>query len=280
MVALPKRAEDEMVDSIYAAIKREDVKGSDLYLGRLGSSFIGNECNRAIWLSWRAYDTSDFDGRMLRLFETGHLQEDRIVADLKRAGYLVYDKDDEGNQFQEVDTTGHFITKLDGVIKGVPGSVNKPHILEIKTHNKNSFSGVVKHGVQKSKPLHYSQVQISMALKNINRTIYVALCKDDEQLYVERIKADPAEQSKLKAKIIRIVEATLKPAGISEDKTSFACKWCDMNEVCYGDKAPLKTCRSCKNSIPSENGTWVCGLYGFERSLQEQKEACDAYEVL
>ena len=217
---------------------------------------------------------------MYRLFETGHLQEDRIVGDLKAAGLKVWEKDECGEQFQYVDETGHFITKVDGVLKGYPESEDVPHVLEIKTHNKNSFSGVQKHGVQKSKPLHYAQVQISMALSGMKRSAYVALCKDDEQIYVERIKEDKPEQDKLKKRIISLVEATIKPAGISENGESFGCKFCDMKTVCTGKVPPVRTCRSCKNCRAGENGEWGCTVTYTLLTKEQQRAACSKYEVL
>jgi len=279
MAALPARPEQEIIDRMYAAIKRDNAK-PELYLGRLGSSFIGNDCIRAIWLSWRAYAESKFEGRMYRLFETGHLQEARVVDDLKNAGFKVWEKDSDGEQFQYLDETGHFIIKADGVIKGVPESEEKPHVLEIKTHNKNSFSGVVKHGVQKSKPLHYAQVQAGMLFGNLTRALYVALCKDDEQFYVERIKEDKEEQKKIKHRIITLVNATIKPAGISDDGESFGCKFCDMKEVCTGKAAPIVTCRSCSSATAEANGEWFCNTYGHVLSKESQRVACDLYEVL
>lgn len=279
MVAFPAKPEQELIDRVYEAIKLKNEK-PELYLGRLGSSSIGNDCVRAVWLSWRAYAASSFDGRMYRLFETGHLQEERIVADLKSAGLTVFEKDAQGEQFQFIDETGHFISKIDGVAKDVPGSEKTPHILEIKTHNKNSFSAVVKHGVQKSKPMHYAQVQASMALSGMTRALYVALCKDDEQFYVERIKEDTSEQKMLTQRIISLVNATIKPAGISDDGEAFGCKFCDMKEVCTGRVAPVVTCRSCSSATAEANGEWFCNTHGHTLSKESQRVACDLYEVL
>lgn len=279
MAAIPPSNTQEIINRIYSAIA-EEKQDKELYLGRLGSSSIGQECPRAIWLSWRAYAESDFGGRMLRLFETGHLQEARIVADLKRAGFKVFDLDEHGNQFQYIDDTGHFISKVDGVIKGVPGSSETPHILEIKTHNKSSFAGVVKHGVQKHKPAHYAQVQSSMGLSGITRTLYVALCKDDEQFYVERIKEDKTEQGVINKRIISIVNATMRPARINDDIESFTCKFCDMKEVCYNKTEPLRTCRSCRNAVAAPEGVWYCALFGTDLDKNAQRAACDEYDKL
>ena len=279
MVAIPPKPEQQIINRIYDAIEKEKAS-SDVYLGRLGSSFIGEECIRQIWLNWRGFARESFGGRMLRLFETGHLQEERIVADLRRAGLAVWDKEENGRQFEFIDETGHLITKMDGVAKGVPDSEKTPHVLEIKTHNKNSFNGVVKKGIQESKPLHYAQVQISMALGGFTRALYVAVCKDDEQFYVERVKEDKETQAKLKQKVIKLVEARLTPAGISDDGSSFGCKFCSMKAVCVGEAQPLRHCRTCSSATPTPTGTWTCELNKETLSLDAQRVGCEHYEVV
>jgi NAD+--asparagine ADP-ribosyltransferase len=216
---------------------------------------------------------------MLRLFETGHLQEERIVADLRRAGFAVWDKQEDGRQFEFIDETGHFITKVDGVIKDVP-ECDTPHVLEVKTHNKNSFSGVVKKGIQESKPLHYAQVQISMALGGFTRALYVAVCKDDEQFYVERVKEDKETQKKLKQKVIKLTEARMRPAGISDDGSSFGCKFCSMKAVCVREAEPLRHCRTCAMATPTPAGTWTCELNKVTLSMDAQRAGCENYEAL
>ena len=281
MVALPKSGEQQLIDNIYRTYEVKEAERG-FYLGRLGASFLGEECLRKTWLSWRAYAQAKFGGRMLRLFGTGHWQEERIIADLRAAGLQVWDRDVEtGNQLEYVDDTGHFIVKLDGVVKGMPEAEKTSHVLEIKTHNKNSFSGVAKHGVLKSKPEHYVQVQAGMMMSGLDRGLYVALCKDDEQFYVERLKADKPVQEAARRKIVSLVNSTLRAAGISTDGEAFGCKFCDMKEVCTGRAVPLVSCRSCQhvqaNALPGE---WVCGLYGATLSKDAQKSACPEYVCL
>lgn len=279
MVAFPPKPEQQIISKIYSAIQKDKARAG-LYLGRLGSSFIGEECVRRIWLDWRGFAREEFEGRMLRLFETGHLQEARVVDDLRLAGLAVWDKQEDGRQFEYVDESGHFITKIDGVIKGVPESEKTPHILEIKTHNKNSFNGVVKKGVKDGKPTHYAQVQISMALSGMTRALYVSVCKDDEQFYVERVKADPVEQEKLLARIKVLREATLRPAGISDDGGSFGCKFCSMKAVCTKQVEPLKHCRTCSYCSAGADGAWACNLNSDTLSIDRQKLGCEHWEAL
>lgn len=278
MAAIPPLAEQELINRVYDAIKAEKAD-KDLYLGRLGSSFIGRDCLRQTWLSWRAFASSEFDGRMYRLFETGHLQEDRIIADLRRAGFTVFDRDAEGRQFEFVDDTGHFIVKVDGVLKGFPDDPDTPYVLELKTHNKNSFSALQKHGVKASKPEHYTQVQAGMMLGGFLQAAYIALCKDDEKLHVERIQADPTEFERIQKTIETLVNATLKPAGISDDGSSFGCKFCDMKGVCTGAVKPVKTCRSCRLCIPDEKGEWFCLKHVHLLTKEQQRNACPEYEA-
>jgi hypothetical protein len=267
--------EVEVIDRIYDAIEKKSRR--QLRLSRLGASGIGDECIRKIWLSWRAYDTSKFGGRMLRLFETGELQEKRIIADLRLAGFGVWDTYESGLQYAYTDDTGHFIVKLDGVVKGIPGAEETPHILEVKTHNTKSFTELEKKGVQGSKPAHYYQVQAGMLMTGIDRGFYVALNKDTEQYYVRRIKPDEAVQEDILKRIKTLVEAELAPARIGEDPENYPCRWCDYKDVCYNNKSPIKTCRSCEHAKPFENGTWLCTLKSSTLSLDDQLAACESY---
>lgn len=280
MAELPTvEAGQVMVDAIYAAIEKEESR--ELYLARIGASGIGEPCLRQLWYSWRAYDDKAFGGRMLRLFGTGHWQETRVLEDLRRAGYAVWDFTEDGKQFTYVDETGHFVCKLDGVIKGVPGAEKTPHDLEIKSHNKKSFEELKKKGVEVAKPLHYWQMQAGMLFSGLPRALYVAVCKDDEDYHIERIYPDANVQQEIKVKIKKLVEAYTPPVGISDDGKAFGCKWCDMKDVCANGKQPIRTCRSCRHSRPLEqNGEWLCELHGNLLSSKDQKQACENYEVI
>lgn len=280
MVAIPPRPEQIVIERIYAAIVKEKTQ-PDIYLGRLGASFIGEECVRQIWLDWRGFAREQHEGRMLRLFETGHLQEERIIADLRRAGFSVWDRDEQtGKQFEFSDATGHFVTKTDGILKGMPESEKTAHLLEVKTHNKNSFSGIVKKGIKEGKPGHYAQIQITMAVAKLTRALYVAVCKDDEQFYVERVKEDKEEQKRLLGKIEKLTEARLRPAGISDDGTAFGCKFCGMKAVCTKQAEPLRHCRTCAMCTPGAEGKWVCELNRETLSIDKQRLGCEHYEAL
>jgi len=232
----------------------------------LGGSQIGNECSRALWYQLRHAWTPRFDGRILRLFETGDREEDRIVKNLRDVGVTVWETDpDTGKQIRFEAFGGHFALSLDGVGEGFAESA-QPHTLEFKTINTKGFKLLKQKGVEESKPIYWAQCQIGMHLAGIDRCYFIAVCKETDDIYGERIKLDKAEALKLLAKAERIVFAAEPPARLSEDASFFMCKFCSYWAVCHGCKIPEVSCRSCSHVTPEPDGTWSCGK-GWETDI-------------
>lgn len=252
---------------------------------RLGASILGHECDRYLWLSFRwAIEPEDFDGRMLRLFETGHREEARIVDDLKAAGVEIDALDPAtGQQFEAVFASGHGVAKLDGIIHaGLPDAPTKRHTFEAKTHNKKSFAKVLAEGVEKAKPQHFAQVQVGMEVFGIDDALYFAVNKDDDDEHAERIKRDPAKAGRLLARAERVVKAKTPPAKYSEDPTTFACRFCAGRSLCHGDEGPPRNCRTCLHSTPitagfpeaGGDGEWRCERFGRRIANDQAPVGC------
>lgn len=62
----------------------------------LGASVIGDDCSRKLWYIFRWCYHKKFDGRMQRLFNRGHREEDRFVEWLEGIGCKVYTHDYTG----------------------------------------------------------------------------------------------------------------------------------------------------------------------------------------
>jgi len=74
------------LDAIYRAY---EAKADRTQRGYLGMSTMGNECDRAIWYAFRwAHPPEQLDGRKLRLFQTGHREEARMLDDLEALAKL------------------------------------------------------------------------------------------------------------------------------------------------------------------------------------------------
>jgi hypothetical protein len=171
---------------------------------------------------------------------------------------------------------------MDGIIEsGVPEAPTKPHVAEFKTHSLKSFNDLDKKGVQEAKPMHYIQMQVYMHGAGIDRAFYLAVCKDDDRLYVERVRYDEAVAVKAVARGKRLALADEMPPPLSTDPSWYECKFCDAYEFCHqGLGIVAKNCRICAWSTAKPDGTWRCEKYdrdgiptGFQRT------GCDAWEL-
>lgn len=238
---------------------------------------IGEECTRQLWYSFRWALPPEFEGRLLRLFETGQLEEDRFVAELRGIGAKVWEVDpDTGRQFTISMAGGHAGGSVDGVAVDVPGS-SKPHLVEMKTHNAKSFRELKQKGVEESKPVHYAQMQIYGHKMGLPRFLYIAKNKDTDELYVERGHIKKTVGAELEKRAERIVFADEAPERISDDPAFYKCKFCQFWRVCHGTKAPTVSCRSCAFVTPKDDGTWFCEHHKKTVDFQAQKDACDRH---
>ena len=271
MAPIPPR-QQQTVDAIYASYV---AKADNGFREHLGGSLIGDSCERSLWYSFHWTTKSDFSGRMLRLFDTGNLEENRLVKDLRNIGVTVMSVDpNNGQQWRVRDETGHFGGSMDGVCLGLPEAPKTWHLLEFKTHSLKSFASLKKDGVQKSKPKHWAQMQTYMHLAHIERAMYLAVCKDTDEIYQERIHADPAEGIRLVAKAARIINSPRPLERIANTETWHECRFCDHHAACWRNEPPDRHCRSCMHSTPIADGKWSCEKHGKALSLGEQKAGC------
>ena len=245
------------VAKIYQAYENDAEEGNRPHLG---ASLIGHACERYLWLTFRWVDAKKFSGRMLRLFKAGNDFEPRIVAELRRIGIEIHDMTPDGKQWRVSSLGGHFGGSMDGAAQGFPEAPKTWCVTEFKTHNAKSFAALIKDGVQKSKPQHYSQMQVYMGETGMDRAMYIAENKDTSELYCEWVHFDPVEYAKLKARAERVISANEPPLRCSNDPSWFVCKTCDFSENCHGEKAPAVNCRTCAHSTPEldSDARWSC----------------------
>jgi hypothetical protein len=242
----------------------------------MGASILGHPCDRWLWLSFRMAVVERFPGRILRLFRRGQDEEAKVVADLRILGLSVQKT---GTNQARVDFGSHVSGSVDGIIEhGLPEAPDTKHILEIKTHSKKSFDNLLKDGVEKSKPMHYVQMQMYMAGMNLDRALYFAVCKDDDRIYTERIKLNKSLAQRFIDRGHRLVKADRMPPPVSTDPTWFECRFCPAHEFCHKTKLTKEVnCRTCSNSTAKEDGTWHCLEYDVTLDFENQKAGCEAH---
>tara|TARA_R100000808_G_C2123199_1_gene134025 strand:+ start:301 stop:918 length:618 start_codon:yes stop_codon:yes gene_type:complete len=171
---------------------------------------------------------------------------------------------------------------VDGLIQGLPDDPHETHILEIKTANRKNFDRVRDKGVKSSQPRHAAQMQLYMLGLGIKKALYVAICKDTDDIYAERVTFDEKKALALRDKGVRIVEADEPPARLdpdfppcvltSKDGTRYPC---DFYELCHGTAMPERNCRTCVHSTTSSVETsWSCAATGSELSPADQRTGC------
>jgi hypothetical protein len=264
---------------IYQAYENDADSGNRPHLG---ASLIGHACERYLWMTFRWVESKKFPGRMLRLFETGQLEEARFVANLRRIGIEVHDVDATGNQWRVSDIGGHFGGSMDGAARGFPEAPKTWHVVEFKTHSEKSFKELSK-GVQTAKPQHYAQMQVYMGLTGMDRAFYMAVNKNTDELYTERVEFDQVEFARLKARAERVINAAEPPLKISEDPSWYVCKMCDFHEHCHGQAAPQVNCRTCAHSTPmteGEVGEWICESKLNTITIDAQRTGCSSHRYI
>jgi hypothetical protein len=280
MARLPEQPKDsKTVEAIYASYT---AKADSRRSRRLGASILGKPCARAIWYDFRWCGSEVFDGRMVRLFQTGHLEELRFISDLRNIGCEVSEVDSvTGEQHTFTAVSGHLICKIDAAVLGIPEAPKTWHCGEFKTHNHKSFTQVQSKGLREAKPQHWVQLVIGMALSGMTRGLYLAVDKDTDHLYTERLRWEDVKGDAARLLIFaeNIVTAKEPPARISDDPESFNCKFCPHHGSCHGQQVANVTCRSCVHATPEIEpdglGRWSCAKHRKTLSEAEQLRGCD-----
>ena len=265
----------QQIDQHWKATKNEPPRP------HLGASILGTECERALWYGFRWATLVIFEGRLLRLFERGHAEEPSINRNLKAIGMTVWERDPEtGKQFTFSDHGGHFGGSLDGI--GQMPDTAYAMVLEFKTSALKGFDDMVKNGVQKSKPLHYAQMQKYMGWAGLTKALYIMVCKNDDRLHTEIVEYDAVADKALTDKALRVIEAQRPPARISDSPSHFECRFCDHWSVCHDLKPARMSCRTCISATPltTGEGGWHCDQYDTGIPEHVQRSGCPDHRYI
>lgn len=268
----------DIVNLIYEQGEKEQ---GDSRRPHLGCSAVGRDCSREIWYNFRWAGQVTWSGRMLRLFDRGQREEAVLVDALKSIGCEVWEEDPRtGKQFKVKFESGHIKGSADGVCRGVPGDPNTPHLLEFKTHNDKSFKHVKSKGVAESKPQHMVQMMLYMKGLNLTKALYIAVNKNDDEIYTERINYNEVLADEYLEKAKDIVSSDVEPAKISQRPDWYQCTFCSFKGQCHFGLPLSMNCRTCVNVEVHDEGEWVCGLDGVKLPDSKQKKGCERWKSI
>jgi len=261
------------IHSISALIDAAHEGAAEKPRPHMGASQLGHDCDRWLWLSFRWAVVEPFPGRILRLFRRGHEEERNFISDLEMIGIKFE------NHQEYIDFGTHIGGSTDGTIaSGVPGAEKTRHVAEFKTHALKSFDDMEKKGVEKSKPVHYAQIQLYMHGTGIERAFYMAVCKNDDRLYTERVKYNRAVAEKLLERGRRIVKSERIPDPISTDPSWYKCKFCAAHSFCHERQLTQEVnCRTCAHATAEDDSTWSCARWKKTIPTEFQHKGCDRH---
>lgn len=214
----------------------------------LGASRLGVSCDRALQFEYTDTlrdEDQNFSGKILRVFQAGHVFEELMIKWLKLAGINLVTQKQNGNQFGFTVAGGKVKGHIDGVIIDAPTELNFtfPMLWECKSLNDKSWKDVVKKGLTISKPIYAAQVAIYQAymesqIEGIckNPALFTAINKDTAEIHFELINFDQELAQKSSDRAVKILCATeaqeLLPR-IATDSTHFECKFCPWQQRCW-----------------------------------------------
>lgn len=225
----------------------------------LGWSAIGGACERALWYDFHWCGRPQFDGRMRRLFDTGHREEARVLDELRAIGCQVWSIDPAtGQQYGCQAIGGHLRGHIDAVVLGLPEAPKTPHLVDVKTVRAKLFDKLLAAGtMEQLYPKYWAQAHGYMGELGLTRALFIFVCKDDDRLWCQRFAFDAAVHERYLEHARRIITADRPPERIG-GRDWWECKFCPHLERCHGTDAPAVNCRTCTHSTPLLEGGWSC----------------------
>ena len=207
----------------------------------LGASRLGVSCERALQYEFAKAQVDpgrETDGRILRIFERGHVMEDCMVAWLRAGGFDLRTRKANGEQFGFSAIDGRLQGHIDGVIVGGPDGFAYPALWECKCLGSKSWRDLEKNKLAFSKPVYHAQVVLYQAYLQLHEhpAIFTAINADTMEIYTELVPFDAALAQRMSDRAIKVIGATDAGellARAYHDSTHFECRMCSWQDRCW-----------------------------------------------
>lgn len=276
MTAIPEllKTTEAKIYALHESRNKEDRRAY------LGWSQIGEPCERKLWFDFRWAVREQFEGRMLRLFQTGHREEARVIEELRAIGCSVRSIDPHTRKQIGVSSHGgHFRGHVDCIVKGLPESPRQEVLVDVKTTNSKKFAELKKQGMEKLYPRYWAQAHGYMGKLELKKAMYLFVCKDTDELYPVWFDFDKAVFEANEKKAERIVFSDRIPEPLSADPSWYECRYCAAHELCHGSKLTKQVnCRTCLHSTAERDGRWTCAHWNADiPDVDAQRAGCDEH---
>jgi hypothetical protein len=219
----------------------QDARNAEHKRTYLGASRLGVECTRALQYEYADAPVDpgrETSGRMLRIFERGHVLEASMVAWLRGAGFDLRTRQDDGTQLGFSALDGRLKGHVDGVFVAGPAGYAYPMLWEHKALGAKAWRDLEKHKLAVAKPIYAAQVAMYQAYLGLHQhpALFTAINADTMEVYAERVTFDGELAQRASDRAVKIVLATdageLLPRSFA-DPTHFECKCCAWQDRCW-----------------------------------------------
>lgn len=207
----------------------------------LGASRLGVACERALQYEFAQAPIDygrDTQGRILRIFERGHVNEQCMVGWLRDAGFELRTHKPDGEQFGFSVANGCLQGHIDGVFIGGPEGFAYPALWENKCLGAKSWRDLEKNQLAISKPVYAAQVALYQAYLELHEhpAIFTAVNADTMEIYVELVPFDAALAQRMSDRAVKVITATEAGEQLPRaftDQTHFECRMCAWQDRCW-----------------------------------------------
>lgn len=239
------RTKPEIERRIHAALEEENAKRIPA-TAHIRLSQIG-KCQRELWAIRNGIpDEKPPSGRALMTFNIGSHVEGAIIEWLRKAGYQVLDRDDQGEQFSvRMGRLG--IGHIDGLIRRRP--VDPWMLLEAKTAKAKRFAELVEAGSYAAWNREYGDQihgymgasQETPDVPDLEECLAFVVNKDTSEVWAERIRFDSSVYDRLTEKATLALGDAIpqRPPAAKSQYCGF-CKYCSRNAYCWSAVAGVE----------------------------------------
>jgi len=206
----------------------------------ISPSMIGDECLRRVQFMTTKAPSKPHEGKLLRIFQRGHIFEPFVLAILREAGFDISEVSEDGAQhgFQIMDNQCR--GRLDGKILSGPEieGLIYPCPWECKVLGDKGFKAAVKDGIAKAHPKYAVQAAMYQAYGVEGPMLFSVLNANTMEIYSEAFELneercqDASDRAVMILRANRAGELLPRAAG---DPDQFPCKWCDFSEHCWNE---------------------------------------------
>ena len=217
----------------------------------LGASRLGVACERALQYEYAGAPVDPgrgFSGRILRVFEVGHVLEDLAVRWLRMAGFELHNQKANGGQFGFSVAGGRIKGHVDGIITAAPPELGLsfPMLFECKTMADKHWKACAKSGVAVTKPVYAAQMATYQAYMeplipgiSANPALFTAINKNTQEIWSELVPFDGGLAQRMSDRAVRVIRATEvgeQLPRIATEPGYYECKYCAWARRCWREQ--------------------------------------------